>query len=113
METRITKNNNIKILKISGRIQMTDTDAFEGNIKQLHTKSESQVVIDLSDAMYLCSTALGVLIAAKRRMMRKGGELILVVNKGDILDVLRLTMIDKLIHLEDSLDKAIKSLKKS
>ena len=108
MEIERTSKGGIPVISVRGRVQMTDTDSFEEVIR----KTENDVprfIIDLSDASYICSMALGVLIASRRRLMRKGGEIRIVVKSGDVLDVLRLTMIDKVILVEATIEKALAS----
>lgn len=107
MEITITQTDGVQVVCASGRIQMTDSDQFEKAIRQ--PDISTQFVLDLSNTTYMCSMALGALIACKRRIMRAGGEMRIVVLPGDVLDVLRLTMIDKVIQVEESVNQAIKS----
>ena len=108
MEIEQTTRDGIPVLVVAGRVQLTDADDFENAIRSLEEKS-SQFIIDLSRATYICSMGLGALIASRRRLMRKGGEIRIVADSGDVLDVIRLTMIDKVILIENSIESAISS----
>lgn len=97
------------ILSAAGRIQMQDGDLFEQELARVGTHSIERFILDLSQSDFICSTALGAIIATKRRLMRQGIEMRLVVEQGPVLDVIRLTMIDRIVHIEPDLNAALSS----
>jgi anti-sigma B factor antagonist len=92
------------VLNLAGRIRMADTEALENALNQLIGGSERQFILDMSKVNYVCSSALGALIALKRQVLKLNGEIRLIVAPGEVLELLRLTMVDKVfpIHSEPS-----------
>ena len=60
-------------------------------IDALFVGGASSVVLDLSDATFLDSTALGVLVGALHTSKERGGQVHLVVAEPQILRVLTIT----------------------
>ena len=66
----------------------------------------TRVVVDLSDVTLLDSTALGVLVAALRRLRATDGTLVLVVTDDHVRKVLRITGLEKLFPVYTSVRAA-------
>lgn len=99
----------IAILELSGRIRMADTEHLESALANLIAGDERQFVLDMSSVHYVCSSALGALIALKRQVLKLGGEIRLVVEPGDVLELLQLTMVDKVFPIHSSREAALKA----
>ncbi|MCB1174146.1 MAG: STAS domain-containing protein [Leptospiraceae bacterium] len=109
IESDHIRDEQLVIMHASGRIQMQDGDLFEQELGSVDSKAASRFVLDLAKCDFICSTALGAIIATKRRLMRQGIEMRLVVDRGDVLDVIRLTMIDRIVHVEPTVAAALES----
>lgn len=99
-----TTHGKTAVLTLAGRIRMADTEALENALTDLIGGPERQFVLDMSGVRYVCSSALGALIALKRQVLKLNGEIRLIVTPGEVLELLRLTMVDKVfpIHSEPS-----------
>ncbi len=97
------------VLTLGGRIRMADTEGLERALQDLIRSGgdERRFVLDLSNVSYICSSALGALIALKRQILKMDGEIRLVVVPGDVLDLLRLTMVDKVFPIHAGVDDAV------
>ncbi|MBX7057036.1 MAG: STAS domain-containing protein [Leptospirales bacterium] len=94
------------MLTLAGKIQMGDTERLEKALDELVGGEERSFVIDLSGVAYICSSALGVLIAVKRRIARMNGEVRLIIRPGEVLDLFRLTMVDRVFPIHRSVEEA-------
>ncbi len=97
---------NAVVLSLSGKIQMGDTEQLDMALDEIVRSGARQVIIDLSQVNYICSSALGVLIATKRRISRANGEVRLIIRPGEVLDLFRLTMVDRVFPIHASVDEA-------
>ena len=90
------------VLNLGGRIRMADTETLENALAQLIGGSERQFILDMSDVNYVCSSALGALIALKRQVLKLNGEIRLIVAPGKFWNSCDWTMVDKVfpIHSE-------------
>ena len=57
-------------------------------------------VLDLGDIQYLLSAALGKLIKLNKKVVGGGGKLRIENLRSDILDVFRITRLDKVFDIE-------------
>ncbi|HBS04489.1 MAG TPA: hypothetical protein DEA96_05965 [Leptospiraceae bacterium] len=104
-----TQEGNVFVLEISGSIQHGDTPAFEEGIERVLNDGARFVVLNFTSLRYICSSALGVLIASKRKIRRREGDIRIVLQEGDVLRVFRITLLDRVFHFYDDLPAAVKS----
>ena len=100
----------VGIVEVSGRIQIMDSDQMESVLLNATDMERPRIIIDLRNATFICSTGLGILIATKRRVTKRKGEMRVLADNGDVLDVLRMTMVDKLFQIQTDMDAAVRSL---
>ena len=62
-------------------------------------RSSPQMILDFSEVKHLSSSALGMLITLNNRIREAGGALCLAAIDGPILDVFRITKLDRLLDI--------------
>jgi len=67
----------------------------------------SKIVLDFTNVEYLSSAALGKLITLDKKVKAAGGKLRLCAIRSDILEVFKITRLDKLFTIKDNRDKAL------
>lgn len=75
------------------------TSIIDGDVRQL--------TIDLSEATFLDSMALGVILGAKKRLDDTGGRLGLVVSNPDLLRIFEITMLDRILEIRPTRSEAV------
>ena len=89
MNISIEKNNNLTVMKISGRLDTTTAPDLE---KAINDEGEAltNLVIDFNGVNYISSAGLRVLLTAQKKMNVQGSmELINVCE--DVMDILEMT----------------------
>lgn len=66
-----------------------------------------KVVLDFANVEYLSSAALGKLITLDKKVKAAQGELRLCSIRKDILEVFKITRLDKLFKIRENRDKAL------
>jgi anti-sigma B factor antagonist len=66
-----------------------------------------KVVLDFANVEYLSSAALGKLITLDKKVKADKGELRLCTIRKDILEVFKITRLDKLFKIFDTREKAL------
>ncbi len=99
----------VHLIKISGRVQQDDSIRLEEALEKALHESQQKIVIDLTDAKHICSTALGVLVSMKRRLRRNNGDIKLAVDEGDVKNLLQITMLDRVFELHENQESAIRA----
>ena len=71
------------IVSVTGDLDLWNAPALEQRLRWCLDQGSQWVVVDLSEAAFLDSSGLGALTNSKRRIERKGGRLVVVINTDD------------------------------
>jgi anti-sigma B factor antagonist len=85
-----------------GEVDLHAAPELDRYIRQCEDGELSQIVVDLTDATLLDSTALGVLVAAHNRLAKQQVPLKLACTNRLILRVLTTTGLDRVFSVHDS-----------
>jgi anti-sigma B factor antagonist len=80
---------------VSGEVDLYTAPELERTLAAHLADGATQIVVDLSDATFVDSTALHVLLGAARRLDRGEGGLIVVVPDPKIRKVFEITGFDR------------------
>jgi anti-sigma B factor antagonist len=93
------------VVAVDGEIDLAVAPALRQRLDRLIAEGVDTVVVDLSEATFIDSVGLGVLVNALDRCRQEGGELYLVVTEPRIMKVLEITGLVKVFPLFASLDE--------
>jgi anti-sigma B factor antagonist len=79
------------VVSLSGEVDLAVAVGLQESLDQLLASGASTIVVDLLDATFLDSIALGVLVTTLEECRSKGGDLPLLVADPRILKVLEIT----------------------
>lgn len=87
----------------------------EGNIQLIGNQlfglvdddRRQKIVLDFSNVEYLSSAALGKLITMDKKVKAIGGKLRFCSIRSDILEVFKITRLDKLFTIKENQEKAL------
>ena len=90
------------VFEVSGELDLAVAPWLSDQLDALFVGGATSVVLDLSLATFLDSTALGVLVGVRNRSKGLGGDVHLVVTEPQILRVLSITGLEEsfVIHEE-------------
>jgi anti-sigma B factor antagonist len=83
--------DDLPVVEISGELDLAVAPSLGDQMDALFEEGAASIVVDLSGATFLDSTALGVLVGAVNRSKERGGRIHLVVTEPQILRVLSIT----------------------
>ena len=66
-----------------------------------------QLVVDLTEATFIDSTILGVLLGAVKRLRSRGGQLRVVVARTDVRRLFEITLLDRVFPIHDRCEDAL------
>lgn len=95
--------NGTWVVAASGEVDLYTAPELERALASSVTEGATQLVVDLSGATFIDSTALHVLLRAARELEGREGELIVVVPDPKIRKVFEITGFDRLFSLVSSL----------
>lgn len=104
---KVEFKDGVAIIELKDTVLQPQADELEDQFEALMAKKKTEAVVDLTEARHICSSALGTLVAFKRRFKQHDGDLKLVVTNEDLLQLLEITMLDKVFDIFESREGAL------
>ena len=101
----------ILIIKADGDLNAATADEFVESIGKLVDAGLHSIIIDCSELDHISSYGLGVLVRLHKRMDEKVGDVKIASVKSLIVDVLRLTRLNKLFSIYPDVESARQAFK--
>ena len=94
------------VLAPTGEFDISTVDILRSELHEVLEQSH-QVVLDLSATAFLDSLALGTIVSAAKKAREAGGWVRLVAPTAAVRRALKITQIDTVLGLYDTVDQAI------
>jgi anti-sigma B factor antagonist len=110
MKIRIRQANGVTIVDCRGRIDLgAGTVVLKDAVRELLSKGQTKIVLNLKDVNYIDSSGIGELISACTAVRKQGGDvkLLNLTKKGH--DVFQITNLYDVFDVQDDEAGAIKS----
>jgi anti-sigma B factor antagonist len=95
------------VVSVSGEVDLFTAPEFKQRVMAPIASGVEHVIVDLMETTFIDSSSLGVLIGAHRRLEARGGRLIVACDDEAIVKTFRITGLDGVFRLVDSLQAAI------
>ena len=100
----------IPVLKVTGEIDIYTAPMFKQAVVNMVTEGSKNVIIDLSGVTFMDSSGFGTLLGATRRLRPSGGGLHLAAPNSTIQRMLRLTRLDSIMRIYDTIEEAARAV---
>ena len=107
---REDSSDDIAVIAADGYIDFDAAPALKQNIVHQIDAGSRHLVIDLSAAEFIDSTAIGVLVGALKRLQESNGSLAVVCTNENICYIFDIAGLGDMIPLHRSRDDALSSL---
>lgn len=94
-------------VQVRGHLDIYTSSRLREVLADPATVTSPVLVIDLLKVAFMDSTGLGALVAARRQARLRGAELRLVCQRGAAYRVIRITKLDQVLSVFDTLDEAL------
>jgi anti-sigma B factor antagonist len=94
--------DNVEIIVLDGRIDQEASEELETVLEEYITDGRTNICIDMINVKHICSSALGVLVAVKRKIKDREGDIKLVISNDNLMKLFQTTMLDKVFEIYDS-----------
>ena len=95
------------VIELGGEIDLYTAPEFKERMTEIIDEGKTRVVVDLSDATFIDSTTLGVLVGGVKRLRPAGGALALVCTDENIIKIFEITGLDRVFPIHDTRDEAL------
>jgi anti-sigma B factor antagonist len=103
----------ITIVDLSGQIKLGDgTQVLRDIVRDLLSKGEKKILLNLADVSYIDSSGIGELVGAFTSVGNQGGEMKLLQLTKKVKDVLAITKLLTVFDVKDDEAAAIAAFKR-
>jgi anti-sigma B factor antagonist len=113
IEVKAHASDGVEIIAISGHIvgSTKASQDFQELFRSLVSEGKKKYVIDLTETPWTNSLGVGMLMSAYTSVKKSGGEVVLANATDRIRDLLRVTRLDHVFSVHNSLNDAMEHLK--
>ncbi|HYP47092.1 MAG TPA: STAS domain-containing protein [Thermoleophilaceae bacterium] len=90
------------VIELGGEIDLYTAPQFKERMVGLIEQGKQRIVVDLSQATFIDSTTLGVLVGGVKRLRPAGGALALVCTDSNIPQIFEITGLDRVFPIPES-----------
>ena len=99
-------DGDVLVIKADGGLNAETTEKFISDIEKLVDVGLRKFIVDCSRLEYISSRGLGVLVRLHKRMKQHEGDVKIASAKSPLLDVLRLTRLDRRLEIYPDVPRA-------
>ena len=112
LKTSNRQVDGITIVDCSGRITLGEGSVvLRDSVKDLLTKGQKKILLNLGDVNYIDSSGIGELVSAYTTVKNQGGELKLLNLTKKVHDLLQITKLYTVFDVRDDETSAVKSFR--
>ena len=97
-------------IAIAGEVDLYVAPELKQQLLDVIDRGATEIVVDLTDATFVDSTTLGVLIGAVRRLRTNDGRLTVVCNDRNVAKIFELSGLDRVFDIFPTREQAIARL---
>ena len=99
------------VIELGGEIDLYTAPEFKERMVELIEAGKKHIVVDLTQATFIDSTTLGVLVGGVKRLRPSGGALALVCTDENIAKIFEITGLDRVFPIHENREAALESLR--
>jgi anti-sigma B factor antagonist len=110
VKTNIRRTGNVVVFQFQGGLDRGDLPALERHLNEALMAARPHVVVDLAEATFLSSAALGLFVRARKSAQERHGELVIARPSPFVVSVLATLGLDRVFWIHQTADAAISSM---
>lgn len=97
------------VVTVTGEVDVYTSPSLKERLVEAADEGCTKIIVSLDGVGFIDSSGLGVLVGLLRRVKERGGKLVLVCSREQILKIFRITGLDKVFPIVGSVDEARES----
>ena len=106
MEVVEERNDNVVILKLSGRLDASSSKEMKDKIAVLVKGDAKDLILDMSEVSFIDSSGLGSVVAALRSVHKVGGDIKIAALQEKVMAIFKLTRLHHVFEIFDDCESA-------
>ena len=98
------------VISLAGEVDLYTAPEFKQQLLEVVSEGGKDVVVDFTNATFIDSTTLGVLVGGVKRLRPSGGHLSLVCSDRNITKIFEITGLDKVFPIYETRDEAVEKI---
>ena len=95
------------VISLAGEVDLYTAPDFKQQLLQVIGEGSKHVIVDFSNATFIDSTTLGVLVGGVKRLRTNDGRLSLVCSDRNITKIFEITGLDRVFTIYPTRDEAL------
>jgi anti-sigma B factor antagonist len=98
------------VISLAGEVDLYTAPDFKSQLLDVIGNGSKNVVVDFSNATFIDSTTLGVLVSGVKRLRTNDGQLSLVCSDRNITKIFEITGLDRVFPIYATREEALAQL---
>jgi anti-anti-sigma factor len=107
---RVERIGHAAVVVAQGELDAFTASALSDSFADAASEGDDHVVIDLSRVSFMDSTALGLVVKSVNQVTDRGGEVRLVLPRGNARRIFEITTLDRVLPVEASRAEALRAI---
>jgi anti-sigma B factor antagonist len=104
----------IILVQLTGKLALgIENQRIEMLMEGIAKRGQMRAILDLTGVEYIDSASVGLLMLSSSRMKEIGGKLVVVAPEGRVHRFLKVTQIDTILTVRDSIEQAVSALRET
>lgn len=99
------------VLEFAGRLAAgSESQELQSKVEAMIAQGRKKIILDLTELKYMDSTGLGTVVSCFTKTRQAGGQLRVAGANKTILNLFKITRLDKVLALDETVDAAVSNL---
>jgi anti-sigma B factor antagonist len=99
------------VIKLQGEVDLYAAPELKDHVNRAIESGKNKLVLDLSEATFIDSTTLGILVSGMKRLRPRGGMLAVLCPDPTMARIFDITGLNRMFSVHDTLEGALAALK--
>jgi anti-sigma B factor antagonist len=105
-----TADGDVQVVAVAGYVDFDAAPELKRSIVRLMDAGRREFIVDLTDAGFIDSTGIGVLVGALKRLREAGGSLVVVCPSQDMLKLFQVIGLEDVVPVYRAREHALSAL---
>jgi anti-sigma B factor antagonist len=98
------------VIKLQGEVDLYAAPELKDHVNRAIESGKNKLILDLSEATFIDSTTLGILVSGMKRLRPRGGMLAVLCPDPTMARIFDITGLNRMFSVHDTLEGALAAL---